>query len=124
MRRFSHLKQGQKNVLTLLSTLITYHSKFNDKYYIIGEENCNQAINLILFTNIQNYSSLEEKRILKLYFRLKLLTEFYAKYKKYNEAVYELDKIINSPPPLTRPQSNNCIYKTIFENIKNKNLKN
>ena len=109
----------------IIAYYITYHSKYNDKYYIIGEENCNQAINLILFTNYQNYSSLEEKRILKLYFRLKLSTELYAKYKKYNEAVYELDTIINSPPPLTRPKLNNCInvYKTILENIKNKKEK-
>lgn len=106
----------------IIAYYITYHCKYNDKYYIIGEENCNQAINLILFTNNQNYSSLEEKRILKLYFRLKLSTEFYAKYKKYNEAVYELDTIINSPPPLIRSKLNNCIniYTNILENIKNK----
>lgn len=106
----------------VIAYYITYHCNYNDKYYIIGEENCNQAINLILFTNNQNYSSLEEKRILKLYFRLKLSTEFYAKYKKYNEAVYELDTIINSPPPLIRSKLNNCIniYTNILENIKNK----
>lgn len=95
---------------------ITYYCEAKDKFYEIGLENCNLALNLVEYTNNPYYPTPEDKRILKLNYRLRLTAEFYAKYKQYNEAIAELDIIINSPPPASGNTAD--LYKDIIANAK------
>jgi hypothetical protein len=123
---FEKLNYDNKFSMTLLiGYCVTYYCEAKEKFYEIGKENCIQTINLVEFTNNPYYPTPEDKRILKLNYRLRLTAEFYAKYKYYNEAVYELDIIINSPPPATIPTiSRNIvdIYNDIVKSAKKRKL--
>ena len=114
---FEKLNYDNKFSMTaLIGYCVTYYCEAKEKFYEIGKENCIQTINLVEFTNNAYYPTPEDKRILKLNYRLRLTAEFYAKYKQYNEAISELDIIINSPPPTSGNAAD--LYKDIIANAK------
>jgi len=114
---FEKLNYDNKfSMTTLIGYCVTYYCEAKEKFYEIGKENCIQTINLVEFTNNAYYPTPEDKRILKLNYRLRLTAEFYAKYKQYNEAISELDIIINSPPPTSGNAAD--LYKDIIANAK------
>ena len=86
-----------------INYLIVYFCETKPERFEIGKENCYLLINLVDFINSPYYPTSEHKRVLKLTYTFRFTAELYAKYKYYNEAIYELDFVITSPPPVIIP---------------------